>query len=331
MLGGSGCGKTTTLRMIAGFIQPTDGTISIKGKVVNTIPTHKRNIGIVFQDYALFPHMTVFENIAFGLNLKKLDKSVIKERVSNVLDIVKLDGLQKRYPRELSGGQQQRVAVARALIMEPDVLLLDEPLSNLDAKLRENMQVEIRSIQQSVGITTILVTHDQSEAISIADRIVIMQAGEIMQVGTPKQIFEQPESQFIADFMGYTNFFDGEIESINKQEETCIINVLNKKFKAEYKHDMKYDIGEKVELSIRPENINLVDDINNITENTFMTNVKSISYKGAVTRMITDDFKGVSLCIDTADISDIKIGEKIAINLPYKKIKIFSKKERKER
>lgn len=326
LLGGSGCGKTTTLRMIAGFIEPTDGTISIKGKEINNIQTHKRNIGIVFQDYALFPHLTVFDNVAFGLKLKKVKKSVIKEKVVNVLDMVKLDGLENRYPRELSGGQQQRVAVARALIMEPDVLLLDEPLSNLDAKLREKMQVEIRNIQQSIGITTILVTHDQAEAMSIADRIVIMKTGEIMQVGTPKQVFEEPSSQFIADFMGYTNFFDGEIESINEKEGFCIISALDKKLKAEYRHGMEYKVGEKIQFTIRPENIELVNDMDTTAENTFITSVKSVSYKGPVTRLITDDFIGVSLCMDIANILDKEVGKKITIHLPHKKIKFFKKR-----
>lgn len=330
LLGESGCGKTTTLRMVAGFIEPTDGAISIKGKKINDLPTHKRNIGIVFQDYALFPHLTVFDNIAFGLKLQKLNKSHIKKKVAKMLAMVKLDGLEKRYPRELSGGQQQRVAVARALVMEPDVLLLDEPLSNLDAKLREDMQVEIRNIQQNIGITTILVTHDQAEAMSIADRIVIMKKGEIRQVGTPKQVFEEPTSQFIADFMGYTNFFDGKIESIDKKEGICQINVLDKKFKAEYKHDMTCKVGDQIQLTIRPENIELVKDVDNTTENTFITYVKSVSYKGAVTRLTTDDFIGKGLCIDCANISDVKVGNKIAISLPYKNIKFFKKEEIRE-
>ena len=319
LLGESGCGKTTTLRMIAGFIEPTDGTISIKEKEINNVPTNKRNIGIVFQDYALFPHLNVFDNISFGLKLKKLNKSDIKERVANVLAMVKLEGLEKRYPRELSGGQQQRVAVARALIMKPDVLLLDEPLSNLDAKLREEMQVEIRNIQQNIGITTILVTHDQAEAMSIADRIVIMKKGVIRQIGTPKQVFEEPNTQFVADFMGYTNFFDGEINSINEKDGICIVNILDKTIKVKYKNGTTYNVGEKVKLSIRPENI----DMNNNGQNTFITDIKSVSYKGSVTRLVTNDFLGVNLCMDIASISNEKVGKKIAISLPYKKIKLF--------
>lgn len=325
LLGGSGCGKTTTLRMLAGFIEPTDGTLSIKGKVINDVPTHKRNIGIVFQDYALFPHMTVFENVSFGLKLQKQNNNYIKDKVANALSMVKLDGLEMRYPRELSGGQQQRVAVARALIMEPDVLLLDEPLSNLDAKLREEMQVEIRNIQQSIGITTILVTHDQSEAMSIADRIVIMETGEIKQIGSPRQIFEEPSSQFIADFMGYTNFFNGEIESINVNLGFCTINASGKKIRSEFKSSMNCTVGEKVSFSIRPENIKIVNGKDVDSKNTFVVGVKSVSYKGSTTRVITDNFMGVELCIDIADFSEKSVGNEITIELPSKNIKFFVK------
>lgn len=322
LLGGSGCGKTTTLRMIAGFIDPTDGTISIKDKEINNVPTHRRNIGIVFQDYALFPHLTVFDNVAFGLKLKKLSKKEIKEKVANALNMVKLDNLEKRYPRELSGGQQQRVAVARALIMEPDVLLLDEPLSNLDAKLREEMQVEIRSIQQNIGITTILVTHDQSEAMSMADRIVIMKAGEIKQIGTPKEIFEEPTSQYIADFMGYTNFFDGVIEEIDEKDNKYTINALDNKLIASYSGE-KYQIGDKVRLTIRPENILLVNGKNQLGENFITAKIRNVSYKGSVTRLITNDFLGANLCMDVANYLGEKIGDDITINLPFEKIKFF--------
>ena len=185
LLGGSGCGKTTTLRMIAGFTEPTAGQILVDGKNVSTIPPYRRNIGIFFQNYALFPHMTVFENVAFGLKLQKLPKNEIRERVEHMLALVKLTGMDKRYPRQLSGGQQQRVALARALVTRPSILLLDEPLSNLDAKLRVEMQVEIKRIQKELGITTIIVTHDHEEAVSLADRVIVMNAGHILQIGKP--------------------------------------------------------------------------------------------------------------------------------------------------
>ena len=204
LLGGSGCGKTTTLRMIAGFTAPTEGSIFVDGKEMGKIPPYKRNVGIFFQNYALFPHMTVFENVAFGLKLQKLPKAEIEQRVSEILSLVKLFGLEKRYPRELSGGQQQRVALARALVTRPSILLLDEPLSNLDAKLRVEMQVEIKRIQKELGITTIIVTHDHEEAVSLADRVIVMNAGQILQVGSPYEIFDKPNSEFIADFMGFS-------------------------------------------------------------------------------------------------------------------------------
>ncbi|MBQ2867325.1 MAG: ABC transporter ATP-binding protein, partial [Firmicutes bacterium] len=204
LLGGSGCGKTTTLRMIAGFTEPTEGSIFVAGKEMGKIPPYKRNVGIFFQNYALFPHMTVFENVAFGLKLQKLPKAEIEQRVSEILSLVKLYGLEKRYPRELSGGQQQRVALARALVTRPSILLLDEPLSNLDAKLRVEMQVEIKRIQKELAITTIIVTHDHEEAVSLADRVIVMNAGQILQVGSPYEIFDKPNSEFIADFMGFS-------------------------------------------------------------------------------------------------------------------------------
>ena len=194
LLGGSGCGKTTTLRMIAGFTEPTAGQILVDGKNVSTIPPYRRNIGIFFQNYALFPHMTVFENVAFGLKLQKLPKNEIRERVEHMLALVKLTGMDKRYPRQLSGGQQQRVALARALVTRPSILLLDEPLSNLDAKLRVEMQVEIKRIQKELGITTIIVTHDHEEAVSLADRVIVMNAGHILQIGKPQEVFDRPAS-----------------------------------------------------------------------------------------------------------------------------------------
>ncbi|MBR2000669.1 MAG: ABC transporter ATP-binding protein, partial [Firmicutes bacterium] len=224
LLGGSGCGKTTTLRMIAGFTEPTEGSIFVAGKEMGKIPPYKRNVGIFFQNYALFPHMTVFENVAFGLKLQKLPKAEIEQRVSEILSLVKLYGLEKRYPRELSGGQQQRVALARALVTRPSILLLDEPLSNLDAKLRVEMQVEIKRIQKELAITTIIVTHDHEEAVSLADRVIVMNAGQILQVGSPYEIFDKPNSEFIADFMGFSTFVKGTMggEAVNgKRPVTC--------------------------------------------------------------------------------------------------------------
>jgi len=212
LLGPSGCGKTTALRMIAGLLPPTGGSIHIDGTDVTALPPHKRDIGLVFQSYALFPHMTVAENVAFGLKMRGIDKEQAHERVKKALDMVRMGYLVERKPRELSGGQQQRVALARALVIEPRLLLLDEPLSNLDAKLRDEMRFEIREIQKRLGITTVLVTHDQVEALTMCDQVAVMNAGEIAQIGSPKDIYETPGSLFVSSFVGRSNMIDCEAE-----------------------------------------------------------------------------------------------------------------------
>ena len=207
LLGSSGCGKTTTLRLIAGFSEPNKGTISFDGKDITHVPLHKRNFGFVFQSYALFPHMTVFDNVAFGLKMRKLPKTEIRTRVMDMLRLVDLEGFEGRYPREMSGGQRQRVALARAMVIRPDLMLFDEPLSNLDAKLRVKMRVEIRRLQQELGFTAIYVTHDQEECFAISDQVAIMNGGVIEQMDTPAHIFNAPKTEFIAHFVGFENFF----------------------------------------------------------------------------------------------------------------------------
>jgi putative spermidine/putrescine transport system ATP-binding protein len=208
-LGPSGCGKTTTLRMIAGFIAPSAGTIRIGGQDVTSLPVHRRDTGMVFQRYALFPHMTVAQNVAFGLEMHKVPAGERDARIRDVLDMVRMTSLRDRYPRQLSGGQQQRVAIARALAIQPKVFLLDEPLSNLDAKLRLEVREEIRALQQRLGLTTIFVTHDQEEALAVADRMAIMHDGKVQQVGAPDMLYERPANLFVADFLGKMNFFRG--------------------------------------------------------------------------------------------------------------------------
>jgi len=217
LLGPSGCGKTTTLQMIAGFAEPTHGRIHLDGKDITHARPNARGLGLVFQSYALFPHMTVRDNVAFGLLMRKVPRAERDTRVMEALAMVKLDLHANRYPRELSGGQRQRVALARALVIRPPVLLLDEPLSNLDAKLREDMQYELRNIQQQLGTTTIMVTHDQSEALSISDRVVVMEAGRATQIAEPYRIYEHPESQFISTFVGKTNLLDGVVKQAGPQ------------------------------------------------------------------------------------------------------------------
>lgn len=213
LLGPSGCGKTTTLRMIAGFTEATSGTIRIGEDDVTHVPVYRRNVGVVFQNYALFPHLSVFENVAFGLRRRKRPADEIRRKVEEVLQLVRMDHLAQRYPRQLSGGQQQRVSIARALAIEPDVLLLDEPLSNLDAKLRLEVRREIRRLQRTLGITTILVTHDQDEAMSVGDRLVVMNQGAIQQIGTPREIYCRPVNDFVAGFIGSANFLEGHVSS----------------------------------------------------------------------------------------------------------------------
>jgi ABC-type Fe3+/spermidine/putrescine transport system ATPase subunit len=218
LLGPSGCGKTTTLRSVAGFIRPDAGRILINSRDYTRLPPNQRDIGLVFQSYALFPHLTVFYNVAFGLRMRRIPKKEVYARVANALKMVGLEAFADRRPAQLSGGQQQRVALARATVIEPQVLLLDEPLSNLDARLRVDMRQEIRRTQQQLGITTLYVTHDQVEAMSISDRVVVMNQGEIEQIGAPERIFTAPETAFVADFMGFDNHIKAEVESVQKSK-----------------------------------------------------------------------------------------------------------------
>lgn len=240
LLGPSGCGKTTTLRIIAGFEKPSTGDVYFGEKLMNGVPPYERGIGIVFQDYALFPHMNVFENVAFGLKLKKFPKREIEEKVEWALRLVGLEGFEKRYPEQLSGGQKQRVALARALVIEPKVLLLDEPLSNLDAKIRERLRGEIKRIQKELGITTIYVTHDQEEAMAISDRIAIMNVGHIEQVGRPLELYYKPKTEFVARFLGLSNIL--ELEA--KEGKACLGNLC-------------FDVGVegKIKIFFRPESV----------------------------------------------------------------------------
>ncbi|SES98219.1 iron(III) transport system ATP-binding protein [Natronincola peptidivorans] len=251
MLGPSGCGKTTTLRMIAGFEMPTQGKVYIGEENVATKTPDKRDTAMVFQNYALFPHMNVFNNIAYGLKIQKRPKSEIKERVQRILKMMKMEDFSERVPGQMSGGQQQRVSLARALVMEPGVLLFDEPLSNLDAKLRIHMRDEIRKIQQNVGITSIYVTHDQEEAMAMSDKVIIMNAGVIEQEGTPQEIYQRPVNEFVANFIGRANIIDGEIEGISGKDAIVNIHGISYRTKA-YKN---FQTGQKIRAVIRPEGV----------------------------------------------------------------------------
>ena len=261
LLGPSGCGKTTTLRMISGFEYPTAGNITIGGKNVANTPPNKRGVSMVFQSYALFPHLSVWENIAYGLRVQKLPKQEILARTGKAVKLMQLDGLEKRFPNQLSGGQQQRVSLARAVVIEPSVLLFDEPLSNLDAKLREYMRDELRSLQKRLGITSVYVTHDQSEAMAISDRVAIMKDGDIIQLGTPQEVYEYPNSKFIANFIGKANFMPSVL--INKDDTNAIIEMEGHRLIIPNPGDMEgVELNDNCSLALRPESAHLSADEN---------------------------------------------------------------------
>ena len=249
LLGPSGCGKTTTLRLIGGFEVPTSGKIILDNEDITSLPTHNRGMSMVFQSYAIFPHLNVFENISYGLNVMKVSKDDIKKRVDKVISLVGLTGFETRAPNQLSGGQQQRVALARALVLEPKVLLLDEPLSNLDAKLREQMRTEIRRIQQTLGITSIYVTHDQIEAMTLSDQVVVMNKGVIEQIGPPQEIYKYPNSRFVANFIGRANFVKAEVVESNSTRAS--VKCLGTGFDINIKE--KLETGSTITLILRPE------------------------------------------------------------------------------
>lgn len=271
LLGPSGCGKTTTLRMIAGFESVSGGDILLDGIRINEMTPDKRDSSMVFQSYALFPHYDVYDNVAYGLVNKKMDKKTIREKVMQMVELVGLKGLEHRMPNQLSGGQQQRVALARALVMEPAVLLFDEPLSNLDAKLRVYMRKEIRKIQQRIGITSVYVTHDQAEAMSLSDKIIIMNKGHIEQVGTPHEVYQHPASRFVADFIGSANFVEAKVS----EGEMIPVRMLNEDFNVHYA-GLPVKAGDTVQIVLRPEAIRLADSGDVEAE------VISSTYMGAV-------------------------------------------------
>jgi spermidine/putrescine transport system ATP-binding protein len=289
MLGPSGCGKTTTLRMVAGFDLPTEGEIYIANTPVARIPPHKRPVNTVFQNYALFPHLTVWENVAFGLKRKHVPKPDLKQRVAESLEMVEMDKMSQRKPGQLSGGQQQRVAVARALVNLPTVLLLDEPLGALDAKLRKAMQLELKKLQSDVGITFIYVTHDQEEALTMSDRVAVMSQGVVEQVGTPIQIYENPKSAFVANFIGVSNIYLSDVKSVAGSVATCVTDKGLVVYVSTGGHG-QVRAGDKVGVVIRPEKLLITpaEDKSEIGDrhNVFNGTVKAIVYIGSVTQFI---------------------------------------------
>lgn len=285
LLGPSGCGKTTLLRLISGFEKPDSGRVYINGKDVTDLPPEKRFLNMVFQSYALFPHMTVFENIAFGLRCKKIKDDEIKKRVAEVLKMVKLEQLAERKPSQLSGGQQQRVAIARAVVNEPLVLLLDEPLSALDYNLRKNMQIELKQLQRRLGITFIFVTHDQEEALSMSDRVAVMNEGYIEQLGTPKNIYEEPSSMYVAEFIGETNIFTSNIEKIVDNKIT--FSIEGKNFTVINKKNLKEQ--QQIYVIVRPEDIKVWGENEITPDETFDMlpgSVEQVIYKGSTVDLL---------------------------------------------
>lgn len=280
LLGPSGCGKTTTLRLVAGFVRPSRGAILIDGKDVTHLPPEKRNVGIVFQNYAIFPHMNVYDNIAFGLQLRKLGRKKIDERVKGVLSKVGLSGYEPRYQRELSGGEQQRVALARVLVTEPRILLLDEPLSALDKNMREEMKFWIKDLQQQLDITTLYVTHDQSEALTMSDRLAVMNAGRIEQIGAPREIYENPETRFVTQFIGESNILEGKVRGRNQHglelelDRVMVTVAVNSDLNP----------GEAASIVIRPENVELGYQLGDQRNQVLKGKITRRTYEGALIR-----------------------------------------------
>lgn len=283
LLGPSGCGKTTLLRLVAGFEQPDSGKILLNGKDISQLPPNKRPVNTVFQHYSLFPHLDVWENIAFGLKIAKCSRDVIEAEVENMLNLIQLHGHEHKMPHELSGGQKQRVAIARALINKPQVLLLDEPLAALDLKLRQKMLLELDRIHHEVGITFIFVTHDQSEAMAVSDRIAVLHQGQVQQIGSPVDLYEKPKSPFVASFIGDTNFIDGKVvETVTKGGQDCIVLKMKDFPKVLCFNDQELSVDDLVCLSIRPEKIHIARDRppEHQFTNIFSGVVEDIVYKG---------------------------------------------------
>jgi ABC-type Fe3+/spermidine/putrescine transport system ATPase subunit len=277
-LGPSGCGKTTMLRTIAGFYEADQGDIYIGNRLINNVPSHQRNAIMVFQDYALFPHLNISKNIAYGLKIKKISEQEIASRVENTMQYLDIQGLGKRTPGQISGGQQQRVALARALVMEPEVLLLDEPLSNLDAKLRMNIRAELRQLQKRLGITTIYVTHDQAEALALSDQIAVMNNGKIVQIGSPWEIYYQPVNTFVADFVGTANLLEGNVRTI--EDGSLVVRIENTDIRIDEPGETLRR-GDSVTICIRPETIDVFSKVPDDTFNIVKGEIGNFIFEGA--------------------------------------------------
>ncbi len=318
LLGPSGCGKTTTLRLIAGFEFPTGGHIVLDGARLEDVPPNKRDMAMVFQSYAIFPHLNVFENIAYGLKIKKLSTTEIKRRIDDVVKLTQLTGLEDRAPNQLSGGQQQRVALARALVVEPKVLLFDEPLSNLDAKLREEMRFEIRDLQKRLGITAIYVTHAQEEALVMSDLIAIINKGRLAQLGSPEEIYERPRSRFVADFIGLSDFIPARVESFDAKDAQVL--AANTLFTAPAPPGLQR--GQSILLHIRPYDIELVHD--GETKNVLIGTVKQATYLGNIIDYRVHVGNGMDLRVQVATTVRHAVGEQVRLHFPIAKCHLIA-------
>jgi spermidine/putrescine transport system ATP-binding protein len=310
-LGPSGCGKTTTLRIIGGFVDPDCGDIIFDGKKINGVPPHKRQVNTIFQRYALFPHLNVFENVAFGLRISKVPEREIVTRVTDMLKTVNLKGFERRKINSLSGGQQQRVAIARALVNHPKILLLDEPLGALDLKLRKDMQTELKNIQQQLGITFIYVTHDQEEALSMSDTVIVMNNGKIQQIGTPVDIYNEPQNAFVADFIGESNILDGVMVRDH------VVEMFDRKFDCV---DSGFEPNEPVDVVVRPEDIDIVAPDKGLLSG----EVTSVTFKGVHYEIIVD-INGFKWMIQSTDCAEV--GDRIGLMLTPEDIHIMKKSE----
>jgi spermidine/putrescine transport system ATP-binding protein len=328
LLGPSGCGKTTSLRLMAGFEWPTSGEVIIDGKKMGHTPPYLRPVNTVFQSYALFQHMNVSQNVSFGLEMEKVPKVEITRRVAEALEMVKLVGMDRRMPKQLSGGQQQRVALARALVKRPEVLLLDEPLGALDLKLRKEMQLELKSLQEQVGITFIYVTHDQEEALTMSNRIAVMSKGRALQIGPAVEIYERPNCRFVADFIGETNFLSGTVKSVSKEKVSVFVSALSQEIDGIAQGT--FAIGQPVAISIRPEKVRLVDEdgkeVEGLrgTENLLRGKIVTTAYIGSDTRVVVDLGGGVDMrAWEQNDISTLDpeayytAGDRVRIYVPF--------------
>ncbi len=314
LLGPSGCGKTTALRCITGHNVPDEGEVWIDGRNVTAVPTHKRNLGMVFQNFALFPHMTVFENVEFPLMIRRMDKSERRDLVIEALRLIRMETYEKHYPRQISGGQQQRVGLARALVYRPTVLLLDEPLSNLDAKLREQMRFEIRELIDRLGITAVYVTHDQAEALALSDRVAVMNAGRVEQIGTPDDIYDYPRSRFVADFIGLSDFIQGTVKRVDAAAQTAIIEAGGLEITVPLAPEMAP--GRSILLFIRPNNVELYPASHDDGANFFSGVVDKMTYLGDRNDYHVVLAGSLDLRVQTDGKVRLGLGDRVKVHLP---------------